>query len=423
MNPFLDITLRSLAVYGFMILGLRIFGKNQLSQLNAGDIILLLLISNAVQNAMVGQDTSLQGGLVAALVLFLANFGLKKLMFKNYKIKDLIEAEPIILVKDGILDKNALNKSEITIDELEDEGLEVEIPLIDIFDNPFFTDDSYLFLDSNAVQWNKVIGMEEIKRLVEYKSYILTPELSKQGQNNKFNLLLYGPPGCGKTYFAAALANRFDASVLPVEMDRVNDMFMYKAEGRIQYYFAKMRLNKPCILIIDELERFGTSQDIFNSFENMQVLGKLVEELDGVRYKNSEQFIVSATNRPWQIEQGLFSPGKFGWNRFVGPPTYKERVKFFESIKNQHQFTAQEIANLAGATKFFSFAELNHLIDMAKYEAKTKAGRKKTKLTFAETEGLIAGITPFAPNWIEIFMEKAPAFLLKEVTGFMEKFD
>lgn len=120
MNPFLDITLRSLAVYLFMILGLRIFGKNQLSQLNAGDIILLLLISNAVQNAMVGQDTSLQGGLVAALVLFLANFGLKKLMFKNYKIKDLIEAEPIILVKDGILDKNALNKSEITIDELEE---------------------------------------------------------------------------------------------------------------------------------------------------------------------------------------------------------------------------------------------------------------------------------------------------------------
>ena len=96
MNPFLDITLRSLAVYLFMILGLRIFGKNQLSQLNAGDIILLLLISNAVQNAMVGQDTSLQGGLVAALVLFLANFGLKKLMFKNSKIKDLIEAEPIL---------------------------------------------------------------------------------------------------------------------------------------------------------------------------------------------------------------------------------------------------------------------------------------------------------------------------------------
>nr|WP_317618772.1 hypothetical protein [Chryseobacterium suipulveris] len=89
MNPFLDVSLRSLAVYMFMILGLRIFGKNQLSQLNAGDVILLLLISNAVQNAMVGQDTSLQGGLIAATVLFIANFGLKKLMFNNQKIKHL----------------------------------------------------------------------------------------------------------------------------------------------------------------------------------------------------------------------------------------------------------------------------------------------------------------------------------------------
>lgn len=120
MNPFLDITLRSLAVYLFMILGLRLFGKNQLSQLNAGDVILLLLISNAVQNAMVGENTTLQGGLVAALVLFLANFGLKKLMFRNKTLKNLVEAEPIILIRDGILDKEALNKAEITVDELQE---------------------------------------------------------------------------------------------------------------------------------------------------------------------------------------------------------------------------------------------------------------------------------------------------------------
>ena len=118
MNPFLDVSLRSLAVYMFMILGLRIFGKNQLSQLNAGDVILLLLISNAVQNAMVGQDTSLQGGLIAATVLFIANFGLKKLMFYNQKIKHLVEDEPEILVKDGVADFEKLKKAEISVDEL-----------------------------------------------------------------------------------------------------------------------------------------------------------------------------------------------------------------------------------------------------------------------------------------------------------------
>ena len=77
MNPILDVALRSLVVYLFMVFAIRLFGKNQLSQLNAGDVILLLLISNAVQNAMVGPNTSLEGGLVAALVLFIANFILK----------------------------------------------------------------------------------------------------------------------------------------------------------------------------------------------------------------------------------------------------------------------------------------------------------------------------------------------------------
>ena len=85
MNPFLDVAIRSSIVYLFMILGLRLFGKNQLSQLNAGDVILLLLISNAVQNAMVGNNTSLETGLVAASVLFVINFILKKIMFRNAK--------------------------------------------------------------------------------------------------------------------------------------------------------------------------------------------------------------------------------------------------------------------------------------------------------------------------------------------------
>lgn len=120
MYEFLDIGFRSLIVYLFMILALRFFGKNQLSQLNAGDVILLLLISNAVQNAMVGPNTSLQGGIFAATVLFLANFFIKKLMFKSSKFRDIIESEPIILVRDGVIITNAINEAEITADELEE---------------------------------------------------------------------------------------------------------------------------------------------------------------------------------------------------------------------------------------------------------------------------------------------------------------
>lgn len=120
MNELLDVTLRSLAVYLFMVFAIRLFGKNQLSQLNAGDVILLLLISNAVQNAMVGQNTSLEGGLVAALVLFVANFILKKFMFKNQYIRHLIQDEPEILIKDGIVDLQKMKQQEISVDELEE---------------------------------------------------------------------------------------------------------------------------------------------------------------------------------------------------------------------------------------------------------------------------------------------------------------
>jgi uncharacterized membrane protein YcaP (DUF421 family) len=103
-----------------MVIAIRLFGKNQLSQLNAGDVVLLLLISNAVQNAMVGENTSLQGGLVAALVLFVANFIVKRLMFSNKKFSTFLEDDPVILVKDGKVDQEALNKVKITRDELDE---------------------------------------------------------------------------------------------------------------------------------------------------------------------------------------------------------------------------------------------------------------------------------------------------------------
>ncbi|WP_082474361.1 DUF421 domain-containing protein [Chryseobacterium sp. Leaf201] len=120
MNPILDVVVRSLCVYLFMVIAIRLFGKNQLSQLNAGDVVLLLLISNAVQNAMVGQDTSLQGGLIAALVLFVANFIVKRLMFSSQKFESFLEDDPVILVKDGIADQHALNKVKISMGELEE---------------------------------------------------------------------------------------------------------------------------------------------------------------------------------------------------------------------------------------------------------------------------------------------------------------
>lgn len=120
MNSYLDIIIRSASVYLFMMIALRVFGKKELSQLNTTDVILILLISNAVQNAMVGSDTSLWGGIAAAAVLFTINFILKKLMFKYKKINDFIQEKPEILVHNGNLDFNALSKLSISNDELKE---------------------------------------------------------------------------------------------------------------------------------------------------------------------------------------------------------------------------------------------------------------------------------------------------------------
>lgn len=120
MNPYLDIVIRSAAVYLFMVVALRVFGKKELSQLNTADVILILLISNSVQNAMVGNNTTLWGGLAAATILFAINFILKKLMFKYKSFSHLMLEKPEILIHKGNLDFKTLSKLNITSDELKE---------------------------------------------------------------------------------------------------------------------------------------------------------------------------------------------------------------------------------------------------------------------------------------------------------------
>jgi uncharacterized membrane protein YcaP (DUF421 family) len=119
-NPYLDIVIRSVAVYLFMVIALRIFGKKQLSQLNTADVILILLISNSVQNAMVGSNTSLYGGMVAALALFVINFIYKRIILKSKVIKDLVQDTPEILIHNGKIAFETVAKLGITNDELQE---------------------------------------------------------------------------------------------------------------------------------------------------------------------------------------------------------------------------------------------------------------------------------------------------------------
>ncbi len=120
MNPYLDIIFRSVSVYLFMVIVLRIFGKKELSQLNTADVILILLISNSVQNAMVGSNSSLLGGIVAALALFLINYLFKNIMLRSKFIKNLVQDKPEILIHNGKIEFKTLAKLGITSDELQE---------------------------------------------------------------------------------------------------------------------------------------------------------------------------------------------------------------------------------------------------------------------------------------------------------------
>ena len=117
-NGYVQIVLRCIAVYFFVIIAIRIFGKKELAQLSVTDLVFILLISNAVQNAMVGPDTTLVGGIIAAFSLFLLNYLMKQLLYRNQRVNKLLQGTALTLVYKGQLDQQALKHSEITIDEL-----------------------------------------------------------------------------------------------------------------------------------------------------------------------------------------------------------------------------------------------------------------------------------------------------------------
>jgi uncharacterized membrane protein YcaP (DUF421 family) len=117
--PLTAIAARSIIIYIVIVLGIRLFGKREVAQLSITDLVFILLISNSVQGAMVGPDTTLWGGIVAALALFAINYVFGTLFFKSKKFSSFIEGHPIMLVYNGKIIRENLNKAQISVDEIE----------------------------------------------------------------------------------------------------------------------------------------------------------------------------------------------------------------------------------------------------------------------------------------------------------------
>lgn len=169
MNELISIALRSIAVYVCIVLFIRIFGKKELSQLSVTDLVFILLISNSVQNAMVGASTSLQGGLVAAATLFILNSGVHLLMFKFKKVGKILEGEPVVLIyKGNILTKN-LESEKITMEELHatvrEHGVEkfsdVDLAVLEVDGNISVLSQNYEHRSSKKRKHHKVLNQNQ----------------------------------------------------------------------------------------------------------------------------------------------------------------------------------------------------------------------------------------------------------------------
>jgi uncharacterized membrane protein YcaP (DUF421 family) len=151
MNDLLQIVGRSVVVYLFIVIAIRIAGKKELAQLSVIDLVFILLISNSVQNAMVGPDNSLLGGIIAAASLFLVNIILKFVTYKFKKANKLLEGEPVILIHDGKIIQKNLDKEKIQLDELEasvrehgvDKIKEVNLAVLEIDGNISIISDNF----------------------------------------------------------------------------------------------------------------------------------------------------------------------------------------------------------------------------------------------------------------------------------------
>jgi uncharacterized membrane protein YcaP (DUF421 family) len=120
MKEYLLIVGSTAAIYVFIILFLRLFGKKELAQLSVFDLVFVLLISNSVQNAMVGDNTTLWGGLTAAGTLFILNYGIKYLLYYFPKLGNIVQGKELLLVYKGKVKNDNLRKARITIEELEE---------------------------------------------------------------------------------------------------------------------------------------------------------------------------------------------------------------------------------------------------------------------------------------------------------------
>ncbi len=245
-----------------------------------------------------------------------------------------------------------------------------------------------------GVHWNDVIGIEESKKEAREVVKLIRDraELQKSGTKILKGVLLFGPPGCGKTYMVKAIATEADLPFLSMSGSEFTEMFVGVGASRVRKLFKKARelasMEGGCIVFIDEIDALGLVRSVDPGFggqtERNTTLNQLLVEMDGLRTKDENIFVFGATNMPENvIDAALLRPGRFDRKIVVDLPDSEDRKKLFEYYLSKIEYDKNlvNIERMANMSVGSSPAEIANVIREAVIIAKRN---KKPKVTMQE---------------------------------------
>ncbi len=260
-------------------------------------------------------------------------------------------------------------------------------------------------IERPKITFKDVGGMEALKEEIRLKIiYPLThAEMYRAyGKPIGGGILMYGPPGCGKTYLARATAGEIKAGFIAVGINDVLDMWIGNSERNLHELFEQARRNKPCVLFFDEVDALGASRADMRHHAGRQLINQFLAEMDGVKSSNDGVLILAATNAPWHLDSAFRRPGRFDRVLFVPPPDAAARAAVLRLMCRSKPIEEIDFEQLGKKTENFSGADLKAIVDVA-IESKLRQAMKEGVPKPLSTKDLAAAAGALKPTTREWF--------------------